>query len=88
LQKATAWDADERFTDAGEFCRALDEALRSKEMAGNAPHVSHSSQPLQVSTIREALERHDGNHSRAAKELGVSRAMLLRFLRKNSDNLT
>ena len=54
---------------------AIDEVLGARADAVGAP--------LMVSTVRAALEACDGNESKAARRLGVSRGKLRRFLGKS-----
>ena len=45
-------------------------------------HEGSSITALEVDAIRSALDRHNGNRTRAAAELGIHRTTLLRKLRK------
>ena len=52
-------------------------------LGGPAPaHAAGSLEDAERTAIREALERHDGNRSRAARELGIHRSTLLRKMKR------
>ena len=48
----------------------------------NNPLPTHNLEDLERSTIEQVIEKHNGNISRAAKELGLTRAALYRRLNK------
>jgi Transcriptional regulator containing PAS, AAA-type ATPase, and DNA-binding domains len=56
------------------------EHIRPDEPAPSLP--SHNLEDLERSTIERVIEKHNGNISRAAKELGLTRTALYRRLNK------
>lgn len=46
------------------------------------PDGTHGLDEVERQTIRSALARHDGNRTRAARELGIHRTTLLRKMRR------
>ena len=50
---------------------------------GSMPHVRGPLDSAEAATIREALMRHGGNRTRAAKDLGISRNTLWRKMKKH-----
>ena len=55
--------------------------IEQKQPANN-PAPTHNLEDLERNTIEQAIEKHNGNISRAAKELGLTRAALYRRLNK------
>ena len=54
---------------------------QTKEEAAYTPHT-YNLEDLERSTIEQVIDKHDGNISRAAKELGLTRGALYRRLNK------
>lgn len=68
--------------DAAETNRSIEFEAHKTERCGIKPVI----QLLQCAA-REALKRHNGNKSRAAQELGISRPSLYKLIRQGSDSL-
>ena len=53
-----------------------------QKQAASHPAETHNLEDLERTTILQVIEKHNGNISRAAKELGLTRAALYRRLNK------
>jgi transcriptional regulator with PAS, ATPase and Fis domain len=54
-------------------------------MSGQASSLKREIERLEKASLREALERHGGNKSKAAQALGISRKTLFRKLKRYGD---
>ena len=60
--------------------------FRARGGPGERKHVPLSLDDLERQHIERTLKHHDGNRTRAADELGISRATLINKLRRFSSN--